>query len=155
MDPIEELEKRIQESKRLVTEQENALAVLKKAFGVTVAKVMPEQKQEISKAFSFNDLVVPDLKRNKLTEHIESVVKTFGTNEFSVLHVEAALKKHGIEINSKSPRTRISLSMAKLLDSGLVEKVFEGSGNVPHRYRLKGETPVATGVSDVTMSLAG
>jgi hypothetical protein len=145
MDPIAELEKRIQESKRLVTEQENALAVLKKAFGGAIYAPTPalgKSKVQQSGTFSFDDLSVPDTKqRSKVTEDVKSVVSNFGTNEFTVLHVEAALLQRGIVIDSKSPRARISLAMAKLLDEGFVTRVFEGSGNVPHRYLLKGETP--------------
>lgn len=156
MDPIAELEKRIQESKQLIAEQESALAVLKKAFGgIGTTAVVSATKPAINKNFSFGDLVVPPMKRNVLTDQIQSVVGTFGTNEFTVLHVEAALQQLGTPVNGKSPRARISLSLAKLLDDKFVEKVFEGSGNVPHRYRLKGESPASTGLSGVTMSLAG
>lgn len=158
MDPIAELEKRIEESKRLVIEQENALAVLKKAFGVaytSAANTTKPQKVATDEVFNFNDLILPEVKRNTFNDDIRAVIGTFGKNEFTVLHVEAALIRRGIEIKGKSPRARISLSLAKLVEENFVGKVFEGSGNVPHRYLLKGESPVDAGLSSVTMSLAG
>lgn len=155
MDPIVELEKRIQENKRLVIEQEQALAVLKKAFSgaaTSVATPVITKKSDASQPFNFNDLLVVEKKRNSLTDEIQSVVSTFGKNEFTVLHVEAALLRNGVELIGKSPRARISLSLAKLVEQKFVEKVFEGSGNIPHRYRLKGESPASTGLSNATMS---
>ena len=159
MDPIAELEKRIEENKRLVSEQEQALAVLKKAFGISAANTKTQavitKNSEVNDVFSFGDLIAPTNKRNTFLDDIKSVISQFASNEFSVVHVEAALKRKGIEINGKSPRARISLALAKLMDDKFVEKVFDGSGNIPHRYRLKGETPVVAGVPNVTMSLAG
>ena len=156
MDPIVELEKRIEENKRLVLEQEQALAVLKKAFSgaaTSVATPVVNKKSDASQPFNFNDLLVVEKKRNSLTDEIQSVVSTFGKNEFTVLHAEAALLRSGVPLIGKSPRARISLSLAKLVEQNFVEKVFEGSGNIPHRDRLKGESPGEAGLSSATKSV--
>jgi hypothetical protein len=80
-------------------------------------------------------------RRRTLTDDVRDVVRRFGTQEFTVAHAEAAMKRLGIELVGKTPRARIALAITKLCDEKTVVRTFVGAGNVPHRYRLQAHVP--------------
>ena len=140
VDIIKELEDRIAIKKKELEDEEQALAVVKRMMsqssGTTTLGVIPKKGQ--TAPIKFEELIstVEKVKKHTITDDVRDVVSQFGTNEFTVVHVDAALKKLGIAIDSKSPRARISVSLAKLVSEGYVTKLFEGSGNVPNLYKL-------------------
>jgi len=80
------------------------------------------------------DTGLADRKRT-LIDDIRDIAPRFGTQEFTIAHVEGALKKLGIEVTGKFPRSRISVALVKLAEERVLIKTFTGIGNVPHRYR--------------------
>ncbi len=76
-------------------------------------------------------------RRRTLVDDVRDVVKRLGRQEFTNAHVEAAMRRLGIEIVGKTPRSRISLAFAKLVEEGTLARTFVGGGNVPHRYRVR------------------
>lgn len=76
-------------------------------------------------------------RRRTMVDDVRDVVRRFGRQEFTNAHAEAAMRRLGIEIVGKTPRSRISLAFAKLVEEGVLARTFIGGGNVPHRYRLR------------------
>lgn len=137
-----EFEQRIAAKRKELEEEEHALAVLKRSMGVsaTVDEAAVSRPSLASKQLRFEDLGVEALKKRTLTDDVRDVVRQFGDNEFTVTHIEAALKQLGVVIDAKSPRARISIAAANLVEEGVVVKTYEGAGNVPNRYKLKSAT---------------
>lgn len=137
-DIFAELEKRIAAKKRELEEEERALAVLKRTMARSVDNtysntIIPPE------SIRFEDLVgsVEHTKKRTLLDDVRDTVSKFGSNEFNVGHVDAALQKMGIKVDAKSPRARISLMLGKLVEEGFLTMTFKGAGNVPNRYKLK------------------
>ncbi len=146
MDPIAELEKRIQESKRLLTEQENALAVLKRAFGggMSISTINTPTTLNSPSAFNFKDLLSDSSNKITLADEVKKVISAFEDNEFTVKHVVLALEKQGYEHNLKNPNARVGQILTGLVDSKVLAKTKEGIGNAPHWYVAKSEMPTVT-----------
>lgn len=139
-DILEEFEKRIAENKRDIEEQEHALAVLKR----TMRKPLLSKPEIISgneqiKDINFDDLIgsIDKTKRRTLIDEVRDIVSHFGDNEFTVAHIEAALKKTGTKIDAKNPRARIGIALSTVVEEGLIVRTGVGGGNIPHRYKLK------------------
>lgn len=139
-DIIAEFEKRIAANKRELEEQERALAVLKRTMGIAASEQQfpSDIKEKTTDILNFDDLVgtIQKSKKKTLADEVKNIVSLFGSNEFTVTHVEAALKQRGIEIDAKNPRARIAIALGQIAEEGFVKRVFEGAGNVPHRYML-------------------
>lgn len=136
-DIFAEFEKRIAAKKRELAEEEHALAVLKR----TMAQDMGRPKDngdEWSGAIKFEDLAgsVEKSKKRTLVDDVRDVVSQFGSNEFTIAHVDAALGKMGVVVDAKSPRARMSVALGKLVDENFVVMTFKGGGNIPNRYKL-------------------
>jgi DNA-binding transcriptional ArsR family regulator len=76
-------------------------------------------------------------KKKTIVDDTREVVKKFGSQEFNISHVESALKRFGVQVAGKSPKSRISVALSKLTEEGVVERTFKGAGNTPNRYKLK------------------
>lgn len=76
-------------------------------------------------------------KKRTLADDIKDLLPKFGTQEFNIAHVEAILKRAGIEVIAKSPRSRISVALTKLCEDNVVVKTFSGAGNTPNKYRAR------------------
>lgn len=142
---LEEFEKRIAANKRDIEEQEHALAVLKRTMGkpsLSTTEVIAS-KGQIGK-INFDDLIgsVEKTKKRTLIDEVREVVNLFGDNEFTVAHIEAALKKTGVVVDAKNPRARIGIALTAVLDEGLIVRTVPGAGNIPHRYKLKSAVDV-------------
>jgi|CXWL01.1.fsa_nt_gi hypothetical protein len=137
-DILKEFELRIAANKRELEEQEHALAVLKRTMGRS--SLAPEATALAPKAeeANFDDLFnQKDLsKKRSLVDEIRDLVKQFGSKEFTVAIVEAALAKTGIEIDTKQPRARIAVAMGKLEKEGFLAVSFRGAGNTPNVYKI-------------------
>jgi hypothetical protein len=112
------------------------------AHTATVARVPPVQTSASHEEIDLSDLVTDESSRRKtFNDDVRDVVRRFGGQEFTNAHAEAAMKKLGIEIVGKTPRSRISLAFAKLVEDGFLIRTFIGGGNVPHRYKLRSAVP--------------
>lgn len=138
-DLIAELEMRVAAKRKELEDEEKALAVVRRMMGqpLTSATFVIEKQQ--SEQIKFEDLVgsVEKSKKRTLIDDVRDVVMLFGDNEFTVAHIEAALKKTGVAVDAKNPRARIGIALSTVVDEGSVVKTGEGGGNVPHRYKLK------------------
>ena len=81
----------------------------------------------------------PVKRRATLLEDISGLVGRLGGQEFTVNHVEAVLKKMGKGSDGKHFKTRISITIRKLVDEGLIAFSHKGVGSDPHRYRVAKE----------------
>ena len=141
---IQDLRSDIAAAKLELDAKERSLKVLEGIVAkVTVSALTPPSSSEPKSFVEDGGLI--DLeeiaggnepKKRTLMHEIKDVVMRFGTQEFTIGHTEAVLKKLEIEIPGKTPRARISMNLAKLCDAKLLTKTFEGSGNTPNRYRL-------------------
>lgn len=127
---------------RALEGKEQALKVLEemRSPAAPVSEVGAEalSTDDVTSIISLDDLDGGDAsKRKTLIDDVREVVQRFGGQEFSIAHAEAAMKRLGIEIAGKTPRSRIALTFVKLCDEGYLVRTFVGGGNVPHRYKLR------------------
>jgi DNA-binding transcriptional ArsR family regulator len=139
---LDDLRKEIEDDKKRLSEKEAVLRFLEgRVSNIPVsASIVRNDFPSKDDGIISLDTLIPEIKRRTVIDDIHDVVGRFGNQEFTVVHVEAALKKTGYEFKGdKSPRPRISTALGKLEDQGVIVRSFEGKGNVPHRYKLKGE----------------
>lgn len=134
---IAELRKEIEVDKKALATKEAALQFLERQGNKPESRIVPDQKTAENEAVFHLDELVPGAGKKTLAEEATEVIKRFGTQEFTVAHVEAAMNKMGVKLDGKSPRARISVALGKLEETGLLVKTFEGKGNVPNRYKVK------------------
>jgi hypothetical protein len=141
---LHELRRQIEANKALLEEQERALMVLETMMGYSTMPVNGVRPLLASNASVQNGMIaVEDLDneadgaRRTLRTEVTDVINRLGDQEFSIAHIDAALKKMGVVVNGNYPRSRISTILAKLENEGILIKTFGGSGNVPHKYKLK------------------
>jgi len=139
---LSELRKQIEANKRLLEEQERALTVLEKMMGQSSGVVIIPDNDQASPSnlpsggINLGELdVAENGDRQSLREQVCEFIRRFGDQEFTSAHIFAALKKAGIVVNGKYPRSRISMVLSKLEDEGALKRTFTGGGNVPHRYQ--------------------
>lgn len=135
------LRKQVAKNRKALEEQEAALLVLEQMLGsghfsdITEGSANPAQETSV---INLNDLNVQGAsKRKGLTEHVTGLQGRFGEQEFNCAHVQAILTQSGDAPGGKSPRARISMVLSKLEKSGLIERTFQGKGNVPNMYKFK------------------
>ena len=139
IDLIKELEMRVAAKRKELEDEERALEtvrrMIKEPSNVQSPSIAPKAQIE---AIKFEDLLdsVEKIKKHTLGDDVRNVVSQFGDHEFTVAHIHAALNRIGVVVDAKSPRARIGIVLAKLLEEGFVVRVAEGGGNVPHRYQL-------------------
>ena len=95
-----------------------------------------------SGVINLDDVELPGkpVKRGKtLQDDIRGLIERIGSQEFTVNHVDAILKKMGKGSNAKHFKGRISDTIRKLTDEGLVTRSHKGFGSDPHRYRMAEE----------------
>ncbi|MCK9388372.1 MAG: hypothetical protein M0Q22_08270 [Sulfuritalea sp.] len=134
---LDALRKEVEADRKALAEKEAVLRFFegRQVYSATQAPLLPDVV--VDKDLISLDQLIPDGQRRTLQEDVKDIISRFGTQEFSVAHVDAALKKMGVEIKGgKFPRSRISTTLGKLESQGFIAKTFEGSGNVPNRYRL-------------------
>lgn len=139
---LDDLRKEIEEDRKSLSEKEAVLRFLEGRVSSSSAsgKIVHESPLPQNDGIISLDSLIPEMRRRTVIDDIQGVIGRFGNQEFTVVHVEAALKQTGYEFKGeKSPRPRISTALGKLEDQGVIVRTFEGKGNVPHRYKLKGE----------------
>jgi DNA-binding transcriptional ArsR family regulator len=138
---LSELRRQIEANKALLAEQERALMVLEKMMGYSSKPniaaslppiITPVQTTMIAIEALDNET---DGDKQTLRAQIIDLIERLGDQEFSVAHIDAALKRMGITVNGKYPRSRISMVLAKLENGGILVRTFTGGGNVPHKYK--------------------
>ena len=136
-DLIKELEARVAAKRKELEEEENALATVRRMMGQPQANKAHITAKERVGSIKFEDLIGNAEKKRTLIDEVRDVVLRFGENEFTVAHIEAALKKIGVVMDAKNPRARIGIAITPIVDEGLIVRTVTGGGNVPHRYKLK------------------
>jgi site-specific recombinase XerC len=76
-------------------------------------------------------------KKRTLIDDVKEVVVRFGSQEFNLGHVDVALKRQGVEVAGKSPKSRISVALVRLCRDEVLARTFTGIGNTPNRYRVR------------------
>lgn len=138
----------LDEREKVLAGKEQALLVLERiglgrpasheAQALRASTSSADALKESNSLIHLNDLFTDvENRRRTLTDDVRDVVRRFGTQEFTVAHVEAAMKRLGIEVVGKTPRSRIALAVTKLCEEEILVRSFVGGGNVPHRYRLQ------------------
>lgn len=136
-DLIKELEARVAAKRKELEEEENALTTVRRMMGQPHENKAPGSANGSIGEIKFEDLIGGVEKKRTLIDEVRDVVLKFGENEFTVAHIEAALKKLGVPVDAKNPRARIGIAVSNIVDEGLIVKTATGGGNVPHRYKLK------------------
>jgi len=134
---IKELEARVAAKRKELEEEESALATVRRMMGQPHVNKDRSATNRSAEEIKFEDLIGGVEKKRTLIDEVRDVVLKFGENEFTVAHIEAALNKLGIAIDAKNPRARIGIAVSNIVDEGLIVRTVTGSGNVPHRYKLK------------------
>lgn len=136
---ISELKKQIAQKKKEIEDREQALAVLERLAG-TIPSVSRESLPLDDGVIKLDDLDLEEhggKRRGTLVDDVNEVIKRLGDQEFSVVHIDALLRKMGKVTGDKPMRSRISSILGKLEEGGILERIHEGRGNDPHRYRRK------------------
>lgn len=143
---LEDLKKRIKDTERELDELKAAYKVMER-LGQTSPNSHPEAANTSSPtlaetgSINIDELNLPvkaAKSGNSLYDHVRNLVERFGSQEFTVTHVEAALKQMGKGSESKHFKNRVSMAVRKLAeDEGVLERTYKGVGNVPHKYKNK------------------
>jgi hypothetical protein len=141
---VADLEREIEADRKALHAKEAALELLKGRLKTGPARpvVAVQASAHIASAddelFDVSSLEVAEVSRRRtFVDDLREALARFRGQEFSIGHVEAALKRLGIEVAGKTPRSRISASLSRLNEEGFLVKTFEGGGNVPHKYRIR------------------
>lgn len=129
---IEELKAEIEADKKALAGKEAALKFLESKQGKSQTKF--STSSTANAGIIELDQLIPDVTKTSLVDDVKNVVKRFGGQEFSVAHVDIALKQQGIKINGKLPRSRISVALGKLEEQKVIRRTATGGGNVPNKY---------------------
>lgn len=142
-DPFKEsdlsaLEKDIERRRMELEEDQRALARVRKMMSLSRTKslnmanlsIFPSQgKIETPPINPFDDPI-------NFNESVRRSVMGF-TDRFTVPLVENDLIKRGVELPKKGKaRQRIAMVLKRMRDNGKIEIVREGSGHVPHVYKV-------------------
>lgn len=131
---LNELRREIEADRKSLAEKEAVVRFLEQREG---KKETTPIAASITEGVIQLDDLMPEIGKRTLVSDVKDVVSRFGNQEFSVVHVDTVMKQRGIDINGKSPRSRIAVALGKLEEDGVIVKTFSGKGNVPNKYRLK------------------
>lgn len=84
----------------------------------------------------------------ELTTAAREVIDKNGLDEFVVGTVNRWLVTAGWTLPD-SANSKITVILKRLFDEGVLERTFEGAGNVPHKYRLARQGQAATSAAAV------
>ena len=138
---------------KAIEETERDLVVLKTAY-----KLMEQRDNRAAKSTTNATPVTPAVgesgvinldevklpgktvrRGSTLQDDIRGLIGRLGSQEFTVSHVDAVLKKMGKGSDAKHFKSRISDTIRKLTGEGLVTLSHQGIGSEPHRYRVAKE----------------
>lgn len=137
---IAELRKEIKEVEDSLNEKKAVLRYLESKAVKQSAPIKPSASAVIQGGvIQLDQLVVPESSRRTLVDDVDDITKRFGSQEFSVAHVDVVMQQQGIKDKSGEffPRSRISTALGKLEDDGIIVRTFKGAGNVPHRFKRR------------------
>lgn len=140
-DLVKELEAEVEEKRLAYEEAKAALAFLRKKYGLEPSSMLGAQKPKAeipvteTGHIDLSELHVPESKPS-LTETVSSVIQRFGEQEFNVGHIFAILEQTGAVPDVKSPKASIAQALSVLEKRDEVERIFKGSGNTPHKFRV-------------------
>ena len=125
---IETLRKKIEEKKAIL----NFLESKRQKKPTTITSDASSERLDVSS-------LMADVEKQKPTiiNEVRRVINEyFEDKEFTAAHVIGALSKLNlIPPDNKSIRQRVSSILITLHEKEEIERTYEGSGNVPHRYR--------------------
>mgnify|MGYP001578523209 CR=1 FL=1 len=134
---LDELRKEIEQERKRLADKEAVLRYLEEKEGKTALSRPVVGNKPTDSGIIQLDQLIPNASRRTLYEDVRDVVLRFGDQEFSVVHVDLALKQQGIEVKAtKFPRSRITTVLGKLEKQGIIIRTFQGGGNNPNRYKL-------------------
>ena len=147
---IQEIDKMISERKEEIKSLEEAKRVILKVVGnkassgasTGFADKKGEDPLTPTGEIDFDKLILPQKASSgkpTLADLCKEVIGKFGGKEFTVNHVFAAMIQLGHVQDGKNVKNKISLAIRKLADEGFIIRTHEGSGNEPHKYKVKGK----------------
>ena len=140
----EDLQKAIEETERELAELKAANRIMERRDGFaskSSTRADPVMDATIGESGAI-DLDEIELTRkpakvgSTLVTDIRSLIGRLGSQEFTLNHVNAILRKMGKGSEAKHYKNRISITIRKLADEGLITRTHKGGGNDPHRYRV-------------------
>ena len=140
----EDIRNAIEEAEREIAELKAAYRVMERLGG---ADIKSNTTADSVMDATIGETGVIDLDEIELTSKpakvgptlvtdIRILIGRLGSQEFTVNHVHAILRKMGKGSKAKHFKNRISVTIRKLVDEGLITRTHEGSGNDPHKYRV-------------------
>lgn len=114
---------------------------------LTAAPAITPQKDPTTPAvlgdtgeIDLDSLVLPTnakkVRKSTLEDDVRKVIERFPTSkEFTVNHVFAALTQMGKGGDAKHFKNRVSITVKKLVELEIIERSYEGKGNVAHKYK--------------------
>ncbi len=148
-DAIRELRADIENSKLDLDAKNRSLKVLEGVFEKMTKKAVQNsslttENDDNGQAVNHDGFIsIDDLsdvnepKKRTLMDDIKDVLPRLGSQEFNISHVDRALKLMKIAVAGKSPRSRISVALARLSEERVLARTFTGAGNTPNKYRVQ------------------
>ena len=139
-----DIQEAIEETERELVELRAAYRVMERLGGAaiksntTAGPVMDATIGE-SGAIDLDEIELtrkPAKVGSTLVTDIRGLIGRLGSQEFTLNHVNAILRKMGKGSEAKHFKNRISITIRKLADEGLITRTHKGGGNDPHRYRV-------------------
>lgn len=121
------LKQQIAADRKKLEEREHALSVVAEMLRETDAEASPQL-----------DLAAAGKAKSStsFTEAVRQSVHGFRDTEFTVANIETFLKGNGVRL-AATPRARIAMILHDLTQKNVITRTRKGSGNTPHRYRLR------------------
>jgi phosphopantetheine adenylyltransferase len=138
---IDDVRKEMDELEEKLNEKKAVLRYLENKANKPIVTVKPGAPSAIGGGvIQLDQLIIPESERRTLSDDIGDIIKRFGSQEFTVAHIDVVMQQQGIKDKAGEfiPRSRISTALGKLEDDGLIVRTFKGAGNVPHRFKVKG-----------------
>lgn len=138
---IQELKEKIERSKLILQEQEKALQIVEAMLSDKTYIPTHGVNQADNIEISNKQIMLDSLPTHStFKDEVFEIIKKLGDQEFNVVQIESVFTKIGKPVTGSTPRSRISMSLSKLIADGKIIRTFQGSGHVPHRYKIKYES---------------
>ncbi len=142
---LEDLKKLADEKRQELAELEGAIKVWERLGAVSLGG---KHSPDVGNAPILGDTGTIDIDalslpkkvikpKTTLLDNVKNVIERFENQEFTVGHVDAALKAMGKGSTAKHFRNRVSVLVRKLHEDGILTRTFKGKGSEPHKYRRK------------------
>lgn len=95
-----------------------------------------KENQQINDLIDLSELNKSISRKRTLIDDIWSIILKLGDQEFDTPIIMTVLTSKGIEVEGKTPSSRVSTVLSKLHKRGQIDQTFKGGGNIPNRYRL-------------------